>query len=85
MKEVLIDCGGLAGTEQLHDLLARELEFPQWYGKNFDALYDCLTSLSAPTHLTFRNLQSLGRREAILRQVLTDAEADNLNLIVTIS
>lgn len=28
-----------------HDYLAEALDFPEYYGKNLDALYDCLTQI----------------------------------------
>lgn len=30
-----------------HDYLAEELNFPDYYGKNLDALYDCLCEIEA--------------------------------------
>jgi hypothetical protein len=35
-----------SGKEVLLAQLARALEFPQWFGGNWDALEDCLTDLS---------------------------------------
>lgn len=37
--------GALGKTEALA-AIAEALEFPDWYGHNLDALYDCLTDLS---------------------------------------
>ena len=31
--------------EKAHTYLAEELDFPNYYGRNLDALYDCLTDL----------------------------------------
>jgi RNAse (barnase) inhibitor barstar len=39
----------LDDSEEIDDvleLLGEGLHFPKWYGKNFDALYDCLTDLT---------------------------------------
>lgn len=39
----------LDDSEEIDDvleLLGEGLRFPKWYGKNFDALYDCLTDLT---------------------------------------
>ena len=45
MKQVILDGTGLTTSAQVHELLARELDFPIWYGANLDALYDCLTDV----------------------------------------
>ena len=45
MKRVELIASQLVDQKALHDVLARELELPEWYGRNLDALYDCLTEL----------------------------------------
>lgn len=44
--KVLINCEKLLNREQAHEYLAQMLDFPEYYGKNLDALFDCLTELS---------------------------------------
>ncbi len=34
-----------------HDYLAEALNFPDYYGKNLDALYDCLTEIDCEIEL----------------------------------
>lgn len=34
-----------------HDYLKEALNFPDYYGKNLDALYDCLTEISCEIEL----------------------------------
>ena len=46
MKQITLDGNILADIAQVHDYLKEMLEFPEYYGKNLDALYDCLTDLS---------------------------------------
>lgn len=43
MKEKIIDCSVIRTKEDLHRLFGEALCFPDWYGNNLDALYDCLT------------------------------------------
>ena len=74
MKQLTLDCRD--GMSALHDQLARELNFPQWYGRNLDALYDCMTVLSEPAELTLLWPELLPG----LVQVLGDAAEENLNL-----
>lgn len=45
MKMVMIDCAHFSEREAAHTYLAQTLHFPAYYGKNLDALYDCLTEL----------------------------------------
>ena len=46
MKRVELLASELTDKEVLHDVLIRELELPEWYGRNLDALHDCLTELA---------------------------------------
>ena len=43
-----IDVGLISTWSDFHDLFARKLGFPTFYGRNMDAWIDCMTSLDAP-------------------------------------
>ena len=45
MKQITLDGNILADASRMHDYLKEVLNFPEYYGKNLDALYDCLTDL----------------------------------------
>ena len=45
MKRVELIASQLTDKDILHAVLQRELELPEWYGRNLDALHDCLTEL----------------------------------------
>ena len=49
--EVPIDERDLLDMSTIHDYLRVTLGFPEHYGKNLSALYDCLGDISAPTRL----------------------------------
>ncbi|MGL5405912.1 MAG: barstar family protein [Propionibacteriaceae bacterium] len=40
-------------------LIGEALSFPKWYGRNLDALWDCLGDLTQPTALYWRSWQEL--------------------------
>ena len=46
MKQIILDGNILADAAKVHDYLMKILEFPEYYGKNLDALFDCLTDLN---------------------------------------
>ena len=45
MKQITLDGNLLADAAMVHEYLKEMLEFPEYYGSNLDALYDCLTDL----------------------------------------
>lgn len=73
--------------EALHSELIRALPLPEWYGKNLDALYDCLTDLSDPTEILLLHAEAMERAlgDYALRfeRVLCDAAEENRRLTVT--
>lgn len=45
MKQIILDGNILSDAAKVHDYLMEMLDFPEYYGKNMDALHDCLTDL----------------------------------------
>ncbi|WP_224988025.1 barstar family protein, partial [Bacillus amyloliquefaciens] len=43
MLKVIIDGKDVTSTEALHRILKDQLDFPDYYGENLNALWDCLT------------------------------------------
>lgn len=87
MRTVHLDCARMTDREATHDELARALDFPAWYGRNLDALYDLLTE-SGPTHLILDHSQALaalGSYGQALLNTLRDAAEKNPNLELTIA
>lgn len=56
---VTINCGYITDEESFHKIFAKSLQLPQYYGNNLDALYDCLSTMPAPSTLTLYNVQSM--------------------------
>lgn len=81
--EFIIDCTAIHSPEELHRAIAAALSFPDWYGHNLDALYDCLTSLTHVTSLVFYDWDCVDAFSEGFHRALTDAEMDNPTLTVT--
>ena len=82
-KTVVLDCKKLQHPKEAHEYLAEKLAFPEYYGKNLDALFDCLTDLW-DRRIILKNPEildadSYGKK--ILR-VLKDAAGKNPGLTV---
>ena len=60
-----------------HKYLKKALDFPDYYGENLDALYDCLCDLNCEIH--FKNAVEV--KECIL-DTFEDAMNENENLII---
>ncbi len=98
MRKVILDFRGLYSRDALHEYIGQQMRFPYYYGRNLDALYDCLTDITQPTAIGCyfpedgdyqleedREEARRNRMEAYLeklRQTFLDAEEDNQNLAV---
>lgn len=58
---IKLDLSNVADEEAFHDIVAAKLEFPAYYGRNLDALWDCLTDLAADHPGIEFSLSGLGR------------------------
>lgn len=56
---ITLDAAMLRERLPAHDYLKEVLALPDYYGKNLDALYDCLTELDE-TEIQFVNLDAAG-------------------------
>lgn len=81
--EYHINCAEIHSREEFHRILSQVLHFPEWYGNNLDALYDCLTDIREQTHLYLENWDALSPAFRGFRAVFDDAEQENLSLIIT--
>ena len=68
--------------EKIHTVMAEELDFPSYYGKNLDALYDALTDICEETVITVNGQSDYGTK---LLAAINDAAAANKNIKVEIS
>ena len=81
IKIIEIDCKELMQAEDLHECLKKQLHFPDYYGKNLDALYDCLCDQPC-TCIVLKNAEELDKDEygKSLLECFEDASANNVRL-----
>ena len=82
MEEKIIDCSEVRTREDLHRLFRETLNFPQWYGNNLDALYDCLTDCTGKVRLLNWDIAetNLGSYGAKAKKVIASAALRNTEL-----
>ncbi len=80
MTHIVLDGSAIRDREGLHTLLAERLALPAWYGRNLDALHDCLTDLKDVT-VVLRNADvlagSLGDYGHRVLRVFRDSAREN--------
>ena len=59
MRICILDGNLITDKKLLHDTLSASLLLPDWYGRNLDALYDCLTDIQEETEIQILNPESL--------------------------
>ena len=79
MRKVRLDFDGLNSREQVQDYMAEKFDFPPYYGRNLDALYDCLTDICEPVAIACYLPGKEPKCSYIDRvcQTIKDAEKDN--------
>lgn len=75
MIDIMLD--GVTGMEAIHEQLAQALQFPDFYGRNLDALYDCMTDVQTDVTFHLKNISALGRRGPALQILLQRAAVLN--------
>lgn len=87
---VLINGKEIKTRDQLHTLIAKQLQFPRTYGKNTDALYDILSSdYSGDSIIKIKHVNLLKLKlgpeyiESFI-QAIMDASEDNPRIILVL-
>ena len=74
-------------SRELLKRLGEVLDFPDWYGANFDALHDCLNEIGEPTRIVLHFAARLDHLPdgygAKLLRVLRQAAEENPNIKLT--
>ncbi len=87
VKTVVLQTDKLMDRETAHEYLKQMLDFPDYYGKNWDALFDCLTDLKDYTIiLEGQDLQEQNIKDAqMCWRVLKEAAQANPGLQLIVS
>ena len=78
---VEIDVSAIEDPERLHELLSAKLNFPDYYGHNWDAFDECIADpeIELPQRVLVRGLsalvRTLPRDAALLRKCASGSEA----------
>lgn len=85
MVKVILNFSDADTEADIHRILKETLGFPEYYGENLDALYDCLTDLREDTAVGFCQRKDDSDAAVYLRKaqrVFLDAEEENPHLAV---
>ena len=83
MKRITLDGNILADAAKVHDYLMEILEFPEYYGKNLDALHDCLPDLE-DVEITITSPDEDGAIFQRMLRVFKAADRENETLYLNI-
>lgn len=72
MKEITVDFDVLNTSEKFYDFISAEMDFPDWFGRNADALHDLLDC--ADVRITVKNKSSAGSWAAPIISALSSLE-----------
>lgn len=81
MKEIHLNGSRMTDKAAAHNYLKRKLAFPDYYGENLDALWDCLTTDFSGKKIIIHKPQTivdnLGSYGEAIIQLFREAEEEN--------
>ncbi len=84
MREEIFRMNTLLDREAIHDAFAERFSFPDYYGRNLDALHDCLTDMDEDTRIVLdfggMSARRLPSYPTKLLRVLLDSASENEHL-----
>ena len=66
MNNITLKLDKFSGKNEIHNYLKKKMKFPDYYGGNLDALYDCLTDISTDTAVDIRYDEENDMQRAVL-------------------
>ena len=79
---MIIDCSLFDSKLSLHEYLKKELNFPEYYGKNLDALFDLLTERIEETEIIIENFDKLKENLNLTTLLNTNLSCVQIKIIV---
>ena len=79
-RQIFLDCRRLTERRSAHEYLEEVLDFPEYYGMNLDALYDCASTMQdMEVHLFYWHLmiEQLGNYGQLVIETLSEAAQEN--------
>lgn len=84
MKRIKLDGKRMTDRITAHEYIAGKLGFPDYYGKNLDALADCLSEIGTETQIRLVNtdelIKNLGPQHKGFIRVFNDVSERNPNM-----
>lgn len=78
MKSVILDAKKMLEKGEMHEYFAKKFDLPEYYGRNLDALFDCLCEINEPTLIKLKNENVLdGATKESLTQLFSDVCNEN--------
>ncbi len=77
--KIILDAGQMERKKEAHAYLKEQLRFPEYYGQNLDALYDCLTEME-DVQVEFIHAQEAGGYFEKVLRVFRHAAGQNPGL-----
>ena len=86
MQYVYLGKENITSMNDVHEAFAEALDFPDYYGENLDALYDCLGDIFEEVLIIIADAEllgdALGERFDSLVELLDDICEENSNITV---
>ena len=81
MNNITLKLDKFSKKEELHSYLKKKMKFPDYYGENLDALFDCFTDISTDTAVDIKYDVDNELQRAVLA-VFSDAVSQNTHLAI---
>ena len=81
MNNITLKLDKFSKKEELHSYLKKKMKFPDYYGENLDALFDCWTDISTETAVDIKYDADNELQRAVLA-VFSDAVSQNTHLAI---